>query len=150
MRMFKHIRALCPTGLLAAVLLAALPAAGRKPAPAAHAEESPQALLRMDTVSHDFGDVPRRGGDLVWDFVFTNAGTAPLVLTRVVTSCTCLKPTYSRRPVEPGGRGTIRITYQPLKNEPGAFSKAIQVYSNSSDGRHVLTVRGNSIENNEL
>lgn len=112
--------------------------------------ESRGALLRMDTVSHDFGDVPRRGGDLVWEFGYRNEGDVPLVLTRVVTSCTCLKTDYSRRPVEPGGRGTIRVIYEPHKNEPGAFSKVIQVYSNSADGRHVLSVRGNSIENNEL
>lgn len=133
--------------LLVAVLLATWPASGRKPVPAQ--DGTPAALLRMDTVSHDFGDVPRRGGDLTWDFAYRNDGTAPLVLTRVVTSCTCLKADYSRRPVEPGGCGTIRITYEPHKNEPGAFSKVIQVYSNSLDGRHILTVQGNSIENKQ-
>lgn len=137
-------------GLLAAALLFAWPAPARKPAPGDGPAESRGALLRMDTVSHDFGDVPRRGGDLVWEFGYRNEGDVPLVLTRVVASCTCLKTDYSRRPVEPGGRGTIRVIYEPHKNEPGAFSKVIQVYSNSADGRHVLSVRGNSIENNEL
>lgn len=136
--------------LLAAVLLSAWPVPGRNPVPADGGAEPAGALLRMDTVSHDFGDVPRRGGDLTWNFGYRNDGTAPLVLTRVVTSCTCLKADYTRRPVEPGGCGTIRITYEPHKNEPGAFSKVIQVYSNSLDGRHILTVQGNSIENKQL
>lgn len=136
--------------LFAVLLFATLPSPARKPGSSSGDRQQQGALLRMDTVSHDFGDVPRRGGNLQWDFPYRNEGDAPLVLTRVVTSCTCLKADYSRRPVEPGGRGTIRITYEPLKNEPGTFSKVIQVYSNSSDGRHVLTVRGNSIENQTL
>ena len=43
----------------------------------------------------------------------------------------------------------IRIVYEPHKSEPGAFNKVIQVYSNSVDGRDVITVQGNSIDKPE-
>lgn len=88
----------------------------------------------------------RKGGDLVREFRFVNDGTAPLVLVRVITSCSCLKASFSKRPVEPADSGVIRIIYEPHKSEPGAFNKVIQVYSNSVDGRDVITVQGNSIE----
>ena len=104
-----------------------------KPARGAH--------LKLENATYDFGDVPRKGGDLVREFRFVNDGTAPLVLVRVITSCSCLKASFSKRPVEPADSGVIRITY-----EPGAFNKVIQVYSNSVDGRDVITVQGNSIE----
>ena len=39
--------------------------------------------------------------------------------------------------------------YEPHKSEPGAFNKVIQVYSNSVDGRDVITVQGNSIDKPE-
>ena len=104
------------------------------------------AHLRMEVAGHDFGDVPRKGGDLVREFTFTNDGTAPLVVTRVITSCSCLKASFPKRPVPPGGQGVIRITYEPHKSEPGVFNKVIQVYSNSVDGRDVITVQGNSID----
>ena len=84
--------------------------------------------------------------DLVREFTFTNDGTAPLVVTRVITSCSCLKASFPKRPVPPGGQGVIRITYEPHKSEPGVFNKVIQVYSNSVDGRDVITVQGNSID----
>ena len=87
-----------------------------------------------------------KGGDLVREFTFTNDGTAPLVVTRVITSCSCLKASFPKRPVPPGGQGVIRITYEPHKSEPGVFNKVIQVYSNSVDGRDVITVQGNSID----
>ena len=83
---------------------------------------------------------------LVREFTFTNDGTAPLVVTRVITSCSCLKASFPKRPVPPGGQGVIRITYEPHKSEPGVFNKVIQVYSNSVDGRDVITVQGNSID----
>ena len=71
----------------------------------------------MEVASHDFGDVPRKGGDLVREFTFTNDGTVPLVVTRVITSCSCLKASYSKRPVAPGESGTISITYEPVRNQ---------------------------------
>ena len=41
-----------------------------KPAKGAH--------LKMENPTYDFGDVPRKGGDLVREFRFVNDGTAPL------------------------------------------------------------------------
>lgn len=104
------------------------------------------AHLHLEVTGHDFGDVPRKGGDLVREFPFTNDGAVPLVVTRVITSCSCLKASFPKRPVPPGGQGVISITYEPHKSDPGVFNKVIQVYSNSVDGRDVITVQGNSID----
>lgn len=120
---------------------------------AAHPKETTQggkARLRLHETTHHFGDVPRRGGDLVYEFRFTNEGDAPLVLTRVVTSCSCLKVHFHRRPVAPGEEGSIRIVYEPQKSEPGVFNKVIQIYSNAADGREVITVQGNSLEEEKI
>ena len=128
--------------ILCAVLLCATTVAGalRKRA----AEEG--ARMRLHGRSHDFGTVERRGGDLTCEFGFTNDGTAPLVLTRVVTTCSCLKVHYSRRPVAPGGEGRIRIVYEPQKSEPGVFNKVIQIYSNAGEGPEVISVHGNAVD----
>lgn len=143
------MRRLLLTGLLlAAVALPAVaePQAERPAAAEPQAERPSGALMRLHEKSHDFGDVPRRGGDLVCEFRFTNEGSAPLVLTRVVTSCSCLKMHYPRRPVEPGGEGVIRIVYEPQKSEPGIFNKVVYIYSNTEGGREVISVHGNSVE----
>lgn len=103
------------------------------------------AVLELQHATYDFGDVPRRGGDLIHEFAFTNTGTVPLVLTRVVTSCSCLKASFAKRPVAPGESGVIRITYEPHKSEPGAFNKVIYIYSNTASGRDLVTVQGNSL-----
>lgn len=112
--------------------------------------ETPQsrkeARLVLPVATHNFGDVPRKGGELTQEFAFRNEGTAPLVIVRVLTSCSCFRASFPKRPVPPGGTGVIRVVYEPLKSEPGAFSKVLQIYSNSATGREVITVQGNSIE----
>lgn len=109
-------------------------------------QEKKTAQMTLAEHVHDFGDVPRRGGDLHYEFAYTNTGSAPLVLLRVQTSCSCLKASFSKRPVAPGASEVIRITYEPLKSEPGSFNKVIQVYSNSAGGRELLTVQGNALD----
>lgn len=104
------------------------------------------AHLHLEETAWDFGDVPRRGGDLEHVFRFVNDGSKPLVLLRVITSCSCIRASYPKRPVAPADSGEIRIVYQPHKSEPGTFNKVIQIYSNSVDGRDILTVQGNSID----
>lgn len=113
---------------------------------AAVAQKPAGAHLKLVESSCDFGDVPRRGGDLVHEFRFVNDGTAPLVLLRVATSCSCLRGSFDKRPVAPADSGVIRIVYEPHKSEPGAFNKVVQVYSNSTGGRELITVQGNSID----
>lgn len=110
------------------------------------ASGSDGALLVLPVATHDFGDVRRRGGDLEKEFVFRNEGRAPLVIVRVLTSCSCFRATYPKRPVAPGDEGVIRIVYEPHKSAPGAFNRVIQIYSNSTGGREIISVQGNSIE----
>lgn len=104
------------------------------------------AHLAFKLAKHDFGVVDRKGGDLHVRFEYVNDGTEPLVITRIATSCTCIRADYRRRPLEVGESAAIELTYEPHKMEPGMFHKVVQVYSNSVDGMRLLTVSGNSVE----
>ena len=81
----------------------------------------------------------RRSSDLT--FKINNAGGAPLVLTRVIASCGCTTPEWTKEPIAPGNSGDIKITYDP-KDRPGPFAKTISVYSNGKTGSFILTIRG--------
>lgn len=105
-----------------------------------------KAKLHFLETSHDFGNVPRKGGDLVYEFRFRNEGSIPLVLLRVLTTCSCLRGQYAKRPVMPGEEAVVKVVYEPHKAEPGAFNKVLRILSNSEKGDAVLTVQGNSIE----
>ena len=123
-------------------------AAGKGPqAMPADTEARRGARLSLAEEMHDFGDIQRRGGDASWRFEFVNDGDEPLIITRVTTTCTCLKYKYPRRPVAPGQHGHIDVSYQPHKTEAGTFHRVVKVYSNATDGVRMLIVQGNSIDN---
>lgn len=98
----------------------------------------------FERTAHDFGDVERKGGDLIAMFRFVNEGDSPLVIKKINKSCSCMTASYSRRPVMPGEKGEIRIKYEPHKVEPGKFHKVIQIYTNESSKVMLVTIQGNS------
>lgn len=124
--------------LVAAALLAvvAVPAAAQKKG----------AQMTFKTNTYDFGDIPRKGGDVECVFEFVNDGDAPLVITRVITSCSCTKAVYSKKPIAVGQTSTMKIIYEPHKKEPGVFHKVIQIFTNAPESRKIVTVNGNSID----
>ena len=68
-------------------------------------------------------------------------GDAPLVLTRVIASCGCTTPEWTKEPIAPGKSGDVKITYNPA-GRPGVFAKAISIYSNGKKGSYILTIKG--------
>ena len=111
--------------------------------------QSSRPVMVFDRLTHNFGDVPRKGGDLIKEFRFVNKGDAPLVIKKITKSCSCMSVVYSRKPVMPGESAVIKIKYEPHKVEPGIFHKAIQIYSNESTEVRLITIQGNSVDNKE-
>lgn len=90
---------------------------------------------------HNFGKVAENGKKVSYDYVFTNTGDCPLVITRIITSCRCISTSYTKKPVPPGGQGMVTVTYDPKKQQ-GVFHKAIQVHSNVPEGMHIIIAKG--------
>ncbi|MCD7932628.1 MAG: DUF1573 domain-containing protein [Tannerellaceae bacterium] len=99
------------------------------------------AVIEADKTTHDFGIIKESDGDATHSFVIKNTGTAPLVITRVIASCGCTTPEWTKEPIAPGQTGEIKVTYDP-KGRPGTFAKTINVYSNGKKGSYVLTIKG--------
>ncbi len=97
--------------------------------------------LVFERQMHDFGRISHKGGKVTCEFPFTNQGVAPLVITRIQTSCTCTKGSFPKKPIAPGQGGKVEITYDPAQQK-GTFLKAIQVYSNGEQKRVIITVKG--------
>jgi hypothetical protein len=101
----------------------------------------------FERTAHNFGDVRRKGGDVIAMFRFVNRGDAPLVIKKVHKSCSCMDIDFSRRPVLPNEGGEIKVKYEPHKVEPGIFNKVIQIYTNEQRSVRLITIQGNSIDN---
>ncbi len=94
---------------------------------------------------HDYGTIVQ-GSDGMCEFVFTNKGNKPLILSNVRASCGCTAPTWPREPILPGQKGTIKVGYNT--QILGGFSKVVSVMSNASNSMVVLTIRGNVVPRN--
>ncbi|MDH6357119.1 DUF1573 domain-containing protein [Parabacteroides sp. PF5-9] len=100
-----------------------------------------QAVIAADQMAYDFGEIKEADGKVSHTFEIKNTGGMPLVLTRVIASCGCTTPEWTKEPIAPGGKGTIKITFDPA-HRPGPFTKSISVYSNGKTGSFILTIRG--------
>lgn len=94
---------------------------------------------------HRYG-VIQKGGDGNCEFVFTNEGNEPLILSNVRASCGCTTPTWTKEPVMPGKSGIIKVRYNT--NSIGNFSKTVTVQSNAvNEPRITLTIKGEVKDN---
>ncbi|MDH6344021.1 hypothetical protein M2480_002883 [Parabacteroides sp. PFB2-12] len=100
-----------------------------------------QAVISTESANFDFGEVKEADGKVEHAFVIKNTGDQPLVITRVIPSCGCTTPDWTKEPIAAGKTGTIKITFDPA-NRPGPFAKTISVYSNGKTGSFILTIRG--------
>ncbi|MDR1937968.1 MAG: DUF1573 domain-containing protein [Tannerellaceae bacterium] len=107
----------------------------------ASAQDDAAASLSVSEESHDFGTIKESGGKVSHTFVVKNDGTQPLVITRVIASCGCTSPDWTKEPIAPGKTGEVLVTYDP-QGRPGPFAKTVSIYSNGKRGSQVLTIRG--------
>lgn len=103
------------------------------------------ASISFAETSHDFGTIRENGGLVSHTFEFTNTGDAPLLILNASASCGCTRPEYPRKPVKPGKKDKITVTYNP-KGRPGEFTKNVTVRSNAKGKKKVtLKIKGNVI-----
>lgn len=75
-------------------------------------------------------------------FVFTNNGTKPLIITNTQGSCGCTVPTTPKEPIAPGAKGVIGVKY--ATDRVGPFTKTVTVTSNAEgQATKTLTIKGN-------
>ena len=100
------------------------------------------AHLKFEQTEYDFGEISRRSNDKRCVFRFVNDGTEPLVILSAVTSCSCLKAEFSRKPIAVGESGEIKLVLESKKVDKGIFRRVIQINSTSVSGTEILTIKG--------
>lgn len=101
-----------------------------------------QSSFKWNESVHDFGKI-KQGVPVSTEFIFTNIGKEPIIISNAKASCGCTVPEYSKDPVPPGKTGTLKATYNAAN--PGFFEKEITVYSNASAVDIKLKVKGEVI-----
>ena len=122
-----------------AVAVATLGASARGEANEPQQQSGPR--MTFEVMSHDFGEFSKGGQSKQFDFEFANTGDAPLVIVRSKSSCRCIEVTLPKRPIAPGAKGVVTITYVP--KDSGVFNKGVEIFANIPGGSLTLFVKGN-------
>lgn len=104
-----------------------------------------QAVITFKKTDHNFGSFKEAEPQTV-EFVFTNTGDKPLVVQQAIASCGCTVPTFSKEPIAPGKKGTLKVVYNGKGKFPGKFKKSISVQSNASNSLVRLYVEGDMLD----
>ena len=95
----------------------------------------------VDQSHYAFGtlDIASQGSH---EFVFTNAGKAPLKLAAGETSCRCTMSKLAQQEIPPGGSTKVTINWKP-KDQPGPYEQTAKILTNDPQRPEVtLTVSG--------
>ena len=102
------------------------------------------AQIKFEQLSYDFGEIAEEGGSVEHDFVFSNTSSKPVVIVATTSSCGCTKAEFSRKPVMPGEKSSIKVVYNPL-NYPGPFARKISIVTSEGELKEKLLVTGKVI-----
>ena len=95
--------------------------------------------MKFETPVIDYGTIEHKA-DGQREFVFTNTGDAPLIISNARGSCGCTVPTWPKEPIAPGATGKIGVKYDT--NRIGKFTKTITLTTNTVQKNKILTIKG--------
>ena len=56
-------------------------------------------------------------------------------------SLTCTRPEFSPKPIKPGKKGKVKVTYSPV-GRPGGFRKSVKIKTNGRERVTTLYITG--------
>lgn len=95
---------------------------------------------KFTEVIWDFGTI-KKDRPASHDFEFVNDGTGNLVILNATAECGCTKPEFPDKPIAPGKKGKIKVTYNPNVGT-GSFEKTVTVKTNGNPKKVRLKIRG--------
>ncbi|MCB0397863.1 MAG: DUF1573 domain-containing protein [Flavobacteriales bacterium] len=78
---------------------------------------------------------------LSFDYHFINSGDAPLIIQDIKVTCGCTVPTWPKAPIPPGGKGTIRVTFD-TSGKIAYQERTLEVHSNARKSPYKLKFKG--------
>ena len=109
-------------------------------------EQQEQPEIKFDKTVHNFGTFSEKTPVQTAVFAFTNIGKAPLIINQAIASCGCTIPSYTKEPIMPGEKGTVKVTYNGKGKFPGHFKKSITIRTNGKVEMVRLYIEGDMKE----
>ena len=95
----------------------------------------------FETETIDYGTI-EQNAEGKREFVLTNNGNKPLIITNAQGSCGCTVPSFPHDPIAPGAKAVIGVKY--ATDRVGVISKSITITSNATGQESkVIFIKGN-------
>lgn len=108
----------------------------------AQSELNLNSKISFSKLEHNFGSSPT-GKPVTYEFEFTNIGNKPLILSEVKASCGCTTPSWTKEPIMPGQKGTVKAQYNMARE--GKYRKSVAV--KTADGETItLYITGEAVQ----
>ena len=100
----------------------------------ARREPGEKVGAKIDSIVYDFGTVREGGERVVHEYEVSNTGPSALAIIWVKPNCGCTAPEYPRKPLKPGEKAQIKVTFNPM-GQKGEVEKDIRVKVRNGDGK---------------
>ncbi|MBS1680452.1 MAG: DUF1573 domain-containing protein [Bacteroidetes bacterium] len=94
---------------------------------------------------HDFGNILEKDGSVSFDFIVSNKSIRPVRIIKVLPSCGCTTPDWTKDPIAVGGTGFIKASFNPL-GRPGYFDKTLTITTDWDVKPMVVHIKGNVVD----
>lgn len=106
------------------------------------AQEGPEIEFNIEVYNYEEIE---QGSAGTYEFIITNTGTEPLILSGAKASSNSLVPTWSKEPIAPGKTAILLVTYDTSR--VGLINKSITISSNAVNSpTKIIRVKGKVIE----
>ena len=97
-------------------------------------------IISVNKDVHDYGEI-EKGGEPYCEFVITNEGNEPLIISNAKGSCGCTVPEWSKEPILPGESAIMKVKYDTKR--VGPINKSVTVSTNAVNApTKVLRIKG--------
>ncbi len=105
------------------------------------ASDGNKAEFKFEQMEFNYGTI-KQGDKVDYEFVFTNIGKEPLIISSANGSCGCTVPEWPKEPIKKGEKGKIKVTFNSAGKQ-GMQDKTVTINSNASTNPVVLHIKGN-------
>lgn len=95
--------------------------------------------MSFSETKHSFGFI-RQGEIVSHEYMFTNTGDGPLIISECEVACECTKVEFPKEPIAPKGTGTIKVTFDS-KSAMDRQEREVIVKSNAADSPQTLVFK---------
>lgn len=97
--------------------------------------------ITIDKEVHDYGTI-KQGANGACEFLITNTGSEPLIISNAKGSCGCTVPEWPKAPILPGKSAAMTVRYDTKRLGP--INKNVTITSNDMSNENVVVrIKGN-------